>query len=308
MMQPDITYKYKGLTEMKLIKLRALDPRGIAHFVLPLLVIAIIGIIGTYMVVSSSANDVKCSSPNGQFQCETVSTSAADCSSKGLTYDASKKRCVSRPASPSSCPSGTVYSESTGKCHTPAKPAAPKTKKPTTAEKRDATNTKKQEGNTASSNATSQIGSTPNGTNPAVQTITYSSNVPPALAPYVKKAGNVIIVTYVDHPKLKSDGNKDRRLGSVKVKLEKIDGSIKCTNRKSGNVTTNGLRYKKGTQLLVRGTVHFNNCETGQYKATLVGRNGYVPADNAANIKIFDLNDNETKVVSFVMKKGDTGP
>lgn len=124
--------------------------------------------------------------------------------------------------------------------------------------------------------------------------------------------GNVVVVTYVDDPKIDKKGNKDHRLGGVDVKVERVDGDMKCANRKKTAARTNGksemkdkdgkvIKDSKGNPVPFKGTVNYRMCNAGKYKATVIGRDGYTPVGKKT-IE-FNLKNDEIQTVKFVLKK-----
>lgn len=130
---------------------------------------------------------------------------------------------------------------------------------------------------------------------------------PPAGVKKVEpKKGNVLVITYLDQERVDSKGNRDKRLGLVNVKVEKVDGSAKCSNRKGTTAKTNGVRTikKDGEDILVKGTANWRNCNEGKYKVTAVGRDGYtVKGDTTKEVTVTDDN---TEVIKFVLTKNKT--
>lgn len=116
--------------------------------------------------------------------------------------------------------------------------------------------------------------------------------------------GNIAIITYVDDPQVDKKGNRDHRLGLVNVKVDRLDGDQKCTNRKSKNAKTNAKREQKnseGKDVFVKGTVNYRMCNAGKYKVTMEGRAGYTALGKTTSE--FTLKNNEVQTVKFVLKK-----
>lgn len=123
---------------------------------------------------------------------------------------------------------------------------------------------------------------------------------PPAAPP----SGNILVVTYVNDPAIERAGGKDHRLGLVRVKVERTGGPNNCDSRKSQTAKTNAkqeLTRKDGTKILVKGTVNFLGCDTGNYTITLLGRKGYTAA--GPKVKQITLSNDEHQKVSFVLNK-----
>lgn len=300
---------------MKKIPLRRLNASGLAHFVLPLLIIVAMGLTGTYMVVSSNANSGDpCASANALAQqdpanqlriesaqrCRTANIKHY-CSQAGQVVAADGKSCrasVPRKTYPPCVGSDNAFLN----CVNNKPPEKRKS-----AEKKRVNKIGQESVADGGTQSAKDIAPKHQSKQPPIQAIQVNNVVPPALAEYVKPTGNVTIVTYLDNPATAK--TNDSRLGNVNVTLERIGAQLKCANRKTSAAKTNGVKYRKGTQILVKGTVHFLNCEVGQYKATLVGRANYQAATGVnANIQSFTLSKNETQVISFVLEKGSTGP
>ncbi len=124
------------------------------------------------------------------------------------------------------------------------------------------------------------------------------------------------MTTYVDDPKIDKKGGKDHRIGGFKVKVENLStsGPNNCDNTKriKGVETPFGTTNKKvktkvkgqKDPVLVHGTVHFLNCDAGKYKVTILTpltRGNYEL--ETPSVRTFTLNDNETEVPFFVVKK-----
>lgn len=121
-----------------------------------------------------------------------------------------------------------------------------------------------------------------------------------AAIPKSQPEGDVQIVTYLDNPKTKDA--TDRRIGGIKVTLKKINGSSNCATHKSGTGKTNGVAKSKDGNL-VKGTINFIGCDTGEYTVTFGGRTGYKLRDGSKETKTITIEDDKTTEVKFVVVK-----
>jgi hypothetical protein len=261
---------------MNKIKLRKLDPRGMAHFVMPLAVVMVVGLVGTYMLVASKAatcKTVHATTANGKpLPAETV------CQKSEASIDAQNKA-------------------NAAKARANAKPRTPQN--PTPAQARSQARTNSGASDTAATNAAP----TAPPSNDPEPTSTPVAPVAAAAAKYVRPNGNIVIVTYRDTAIASQDGH-DRRLGGVKVKVARAGGPNGCTTHTSGTASTNTHHYLDAAKKVLdthHGTAHFKNCNTGQFTVSLVGLKGYTAVSKSS--RTFTLNNNETKTVSFVLGK-----
>jgi hypothetical protein len=115
--------------------------------------------------------------------------------------------------------------------------------------------------------------------------------------------GNFFVVSYLDDPRTKTE--HDRRLGKVKVRIKREGGPIGCSTHAGGLGATNAqsgrVKLKDGRQLLVKGTLHFANCDAGKYTVTVEGRKGYKLKLASKATQTLQLNDGETQPVDVVM-------
>ncbi len=219
------------------------------------------------------------------------------------------------------CPSGTTPNGAGGcRPKTTTKPSTPdplRLKEERKKHAKDVADKQKDRGQQTTTNTTQQVAQEDNNgqTAPSQTTSTgYPGSAVagprgpwPTPAEGVKKIepkkGNVIVITYLDQNRKDSKGNVDKRLGLVNVKVEKVDGSAKCSNRKKVGAITNGKREieKNGKKVLVKGTANWRNCNIGKYKVTAVSRDGY--KIKGETTKEINLEDDETQVVKFVLSK-----
>lgn len=229
------------------------------------------------------------------------------------------------------CPSGTTPNGAGGcRPKTTTKPSTPdplRLKEERKQHARDVANQQKQRGQSTTTNTTQQVAQEDNNGQTA-PTQTGSTGYPGSTVagprgPWATppegvkqiepKKGNIIVITYLDQSRKDSKGNVDKRLGLVNVKVEKAEGSAKCSNRKKAGAMTNGKRYleRDGKKVevndkavIIKGSANWRNCNVGKYKVTAVGRDGYkIKGD--ATIEI-NLTEDETQVVKFVLTKNKT--
>ena len=236
------------------IKFSPLDSRGISHFFIPLALIVLVAIGGTYTLVASHAAtcDKSVFFPQGKPVCDKFSQNPPATTTPKSTVSTSTAKPVS---------------------HAPFIPV---------------------------STVTAPVG-LPASTEPT--SVAGSSQT--HYKPKPKPSGDIVIVTYVDDPAIDKTGGKDHRLGGVSIKVDNQSGPNNCDNRKNAEGTTNKTGHftpkDSKTPVLVKGTMHYLNCDTGKYKVTLVGRKGYTAV--SPSVREFTLNNNETQRVFFVMKK-----
>lgn len=222
------------------------------------------------------------------------------------------------------CPSGTTPNGAGGcRPKTTTKPSTPdplRLKEERKKHAKDVAKQQKQRGQDTTTNTTQQVSQEDNNgqTAPSQTTSTgYPGSAvagprgpwatpPEGVKQIEPKKGNIIVITYLDQNRKDSKGNVDKRLGLVNVKVEKADGSAKCSNRKKAGAITNGKREieKDGKKVLVKGSANWRNCNIGKYKVTAVGRDGY--KIKGETTKEINLEDDETQVVKFVLTKNKT--
>lgn len=112
-------------------------------------------------------------------------------------------------------------------------------------------------------------------------------------APTEKPEGNIVILTRV------LEDNKKKRIGSVKVKIEREGDNAKCDNKKKLSGKTNSRAVTNGAK--TKGSIHFIGCATGAYTVSVEGRKGYRIV--GADTKKINLTEEETQVVKFTLEK-----
>lgn len=276
--------------------IKPLNSRGISHLLVPLLVVVTVAVGGTYMLVASHADP--------------------PCSKRAQTSGACKKSAFTQltgaqaPGAklPSQSCNGT-YVPSTGKCVAAnAVPACASNYVPS-----HGTCVAQSSGSSSSSSSSSS----PSSSSSAGASGSVSATAPSnggsssvsggSAASYKARpdpTGDIVVTTYLNDPSVDAKGGKDTRLGGVKVKVERVGGANSCDNRKSDTGTTfssHYVKHKDGTKVLNRGNIHYLNCNTGKYKATLIGRKGYTA--HSPSTREFTLSNNETQLVWFSLDK-----
>lgn len=254
--------------------MKKLNTQGVSHIVVPLLVIVVVAIGGTFMLVSSYANRTPNVTDNSDSRTPTV-TDTAD----GRT-------------------------PTTGKPKTNTKPKSTEAGKRISSDRPDRTDRKDTGAQTGGDGGPAATEQASTGT----VKISQPTSSKASFTPKSKPSGDIIAVTYVNDPEIDKKGDKDHRIGGFKIKIERVGGANNCDNTKKIFGTTNKTKKltPKGekTPVLVHGTVHFLNCDAGKYKATLMKpyRGGTYKVISPT-VREFTLNDNETEVPFFVVEK-----
>lgn len=253
--------------------MKKLNAQGVSHILIPLLVIVVFAVGGTFMLVSSYAGTGTVVNDSSQGKLV-----GGDPSQGTLTTTAPGKKKPKPPAKPKSAPATPRVSQG------------------------DPTGggTGSQTGGDGEPAATDQAST-------GTVKVTQPTSSKASFTPKPKPSGDIIAVTYVNDPEIDKKGDKDHRIGGFKVKIERQGGPNNCDNTKKVFGTTNKTKKltPKGekTPVLVHGTVHFLNCDAGEYKATLMKpyRSGYKVI--SPTVRTFTLDNNATEVPFFVVEK-----
>lgn len=123
-----------------------------------------------------------------------------------------------------------------------------------------------------------------------------------------KTDGDIVVLTYLDDPS--KPKRLDQRIGNVKVKIDKVKGSPSCDNRpKTSDLTaaTNAKKFQQSKdsddKLFVHGTVNFKGCNSGKYKITIVGREGYKLRNGEDKVQEVTVEKDKTTEVVFTLVK-----
>lgn len=251
--------------------MKKLNAQGVSHILIPLLVIVVFAVGGTFMLVSSYAGTGTVVNDSSQGKLV-----GGDPSQGTLTTTAPGKKKEKPPVKPRSAPAAPVVAQ--------GDPGG---------------------GNTGSQVAGNGGPAANDQSTSGTVRITQPKSSKASFKTKSKPSGDIIVVTYVNDPEIDKKGDKDHRIGGFKVKVERQGGKNFCDNTKKNFGTTNKTKMHtpKGEKpVLVHGTVHFLNCDAGKYKVTVTKvRSGYKMI--SPTVREFTLNDNETEVPFFVAEK-----
>lgn len=264
--------KLPKLPKTNIIKLGS---QGMSHIVVPLVVVVLVAIGGTYMLVASHASTcppgkapVYNSSPTSGHTCWPVQTACQQ--PAPLSYDCPKT-------------ASTVKPKVAHSAHPIAPPSAAKLKAQDKARQTAA-------GNNAA-NAAPAVASSDNPP-PAVASTSSFTSLPAVQTS--KPEVNIVVITYV------KDGNDRQRIGDVKVKIAREGGNEQCNTHSNNTATTNAVKFTN--HVLVHGTAHFLGCTAGKYTVTAIGRKGYTIISDKTKIVNLTAQD-QTARVHFVLQK-----
>lgn len=265
----------------QMFKLKKLDARGISHLMIPLAIMVLVGLVGTYLIVGSHAASCTYNAhKESTWGCPLPKQSATNSAGQTDGANGYKQKAIKKaPAcSGKHLPDGGCLA------------TLPKAKVQAT--------TQADQGNNADSTVPT---SNPAGNyDPAPSSSARS--YPTAKVKKPDPRGDIVIVSYVnDATDPKAD---NQRIGRVAVKLSREGGAADCSTHRSGKGSTSEQKYftrKDGTKILKHGVISFLNCRAGKYTVTTTGRSGYTVLSNKT--KTFTLSANENELVKFVIQK-----
>lgn len=294
---------------MKLLPRYSLNnQRGALHIAAPLLVLMLIAVVGTGMLVYSRAE--RCTYERVPDDCVrqneasgggcnskvSPSRNSSGCATQQIERDAEEiKRKAQRD----------LQREYEDRQLEQANRQARDQKNRKAAAARDANG---KGGSRSSAATTTNVPAGDPATTQAVNTAptpnTSAANTLAAIPPPAPE-GDLQVITWLDDPTKK--GLEDKRLGSVKIKIERSGGNMNCATHTKGVGKTNAkARTKRKSdkkEIFTKGTINFIACTTGTYMINMEGRKGYHVRSGTATKKTAAVSDNQTTRVEFVLVK-----
>lgn len=273
-------------------KLTALNARGISHYLLPLLIVVIVSVLGTYKLVASHA-DAYIYVPIG-------SNCPAGSSLWDEPYNYNGKsvvRCKQSAAPAQSASSGVTSSapSSTDICanHPTAACALQEQRRQ---QKKNA-NTNAARNTDAAENVANAPQATDTTADPQPVAASISTYTSKPAAPTVKPEGNLVVLSC-----LHKDCNPKHianRIGGVGITISRAGGNEKCDNHTRLSLLTNKTTIVHGK--VAKGSAHFLGCTAGSYTITTTGRSGYTVV--SAKSKQVSLAQDQIVYVKFYLVK-----
>jgi len=288
-----------------MFKLKKLDVSGISHLMIPLVIMVLVGLVGTYLIVGSHADAVRTTTVNAGQPCPPGYYRFSQVGNKITCKNLSDAQKLSPKSNATTathapvtdaqstngnygCPAGYAYSISRT-CQKIIHPSSGGSGGAHTAP----TNSGDQEGNAIVNVPPTVTASNPDPA-PVASAATY------ATVKHSDPRGDIVIASYVnDAANPKAD---NALIGGLNVSISRDGGGADCLTHKTGKGQTSqskSVKHKNGTKIY--GTVTFLNCKAGKYTVTTTGRSGYTLLSKKT--KSFTLSDKENQRVSFVIQK-----